>query len=110
MAGRRAGQSAFPLGGKWARPRPRSDEGKLAGKSRLRIACGKLCPHQPPAGGSFPRGGSQRRLLIHRPCRLKQPLHLIGQCTVRGVDQIRILGQQGLGFVLRDAQRAGVLH
>ena len=57
-----------------------------------------------------PEGGSQRRLLIHRPCRLKQPLHLIGQRTVRGVDQIRILGQQGLGFVLRDAQRAGVLH
>ena len=100
--------------------RPRRPQGRVPSQGKVGAARARMRGNLPgnpvcglPVGNSAlishlraaaSRGKSQRRLLIHRPCRLKQPLNLIGQRTVRRVDQIRVLGQQGLGF--RPARRA----
>ena len=47
-----------PWGRRCPRPRPRTDEGRVCGCCPLKGRLRKLRPHQPPAGGSFPRGGS----------------------------------------------------
>ena len=53
----------FPLvpgGGRCPWPRPRTDEGKVCPTSPYTGSTRKVCPHQSPAGDSFPRGGSQK--------------------------------------------------
>ena len=47
-----------PWGRRCPRPRPRTDEGRACGCCPLKGRPRELRPHQPPAGGSFPRGGS----------------------------------------------------
>ena len=47
-----------PWGRRCPRPRPRTDEGRACGGCPLKGRLRELRPHQPPAGGSFPRGGS----------------------------------------------------
>ena len=39
---------------------PRTDEGKVCPTSPYTGSTRKVCPHQSPAGDSFPRGGSQK--------------------------------------------------
>ena len=51
----------------WGRcpwPRPRTDEGKPSGNFPQMGFDRKVCPHQPPAGGSFSRGRSLGRILL----------------------------------------------
>ena len=55
-----------PWGRRCPRPRPRTDEGRACGCCPLKGRLRKLRPHQPPAGGSFPRGG--------KPLERAQPL------------------------------------
>ena len=55
----RRGRMTFsPWGRRCPRPRPRTDEGRACGGCPLKGRLRKLRPHQPPAGGSFPRRGS----------------------------------------------------
>ena len=57
---REKNEIAFPLGGRCPWPRPRTDEGKVCPTSPYTGSTRKVCPHQSPAGDSFPRGGSQK--------------------------------------------------
>ena len=54
-----ARRRAFPRGGRWPRPRPRSDEGRPSGGCPFTDCRSGPCPHQSASGvaDSFPRGG-----------------------------------------------------
>ena len=54
----RNGGAFSPWGRRCLRPRPRTDEGRVCGGCPFKGRPHKLRSHQPPAGGSFPRGGS----------------------------------------------------
>ena len=56
------GRNAFPLGGRCLRPCPQTDEGLRFRGGPSTDGIGKPAPHQPPAGGCFPQGGSQKSL------------------------------------------------
>ena len=49
-------KSAFPLGGRWPRPRPRPDEGQACGSRPFTGFLRKLSPHPSPAVTASPSG------------------------------------------------------
>ena len=53
--------SGFPLGGSCQRPRPLTDEGRPYRNNPFTGGNSELCPHQPPAGGSFHRRGKPKK-------------------------------------------------
>ncbi len=70
---------AFPLRGKVAEGPARGRmRGECAGYYPLTGWNGRFCPHQPPAGGSFPRGGS----LSTRGCFRVLYTHISGVPTI----------------------------
>ena len=47
-----------PFGGRWPRPRPRPDEGRVCRNHPFTRCIGKLCPHQSAYADSFSPGRS----------------------------------------------------
>ena len=58
---------AFPLGGRWPRPRPRPDEGRTCRGSPSAGGSRKLCPHQSPSVTASPEGEAFANSIIYNP-------------------------------------------